>query len=500
MEEQRFNLIRTTQGRIAAHAERFALNYGWMRYFFFKNCSPDKLSTIELQRRAVWIAFALLCQSLEMVASTLRIGSNLEDHWFVLPLKLCGALLPPGLTLGGFFALWIAMKPATQDEQLAFLRQHGGRGQRIALLRTCIMAVIGCFMVISGLIQCFLPPAYTNDGTSLDANAARLLLAGHNPYSTSSILDIARYFPIQPEWTTPLRVGQFTGRLDYPSIVDFRSTFVTALKAGKAPEFESRVSYPALAFLTLLPFTLANLPNVLPFYLASYLLLVWIGWKATRKELKPWLLLLALANIPMLSAATTGSLDIFALLLVVLAWLFREQRWLSVVFLGLALASKQTTWFFAPFYLVMLWRQSSPKEGILRLSLAGSIALVINLPFIIWNAKAWLAGILAPITDPMFPLGTGLINLSSYHLLPYLPPGVYLTLELIAMAGALVHYWRICHACPEAAILLAVLPLFLAWRSLPSYFSCTAFPLFVLMMARNNNRNVRINAQPGPGK
>ena len=31
---------------------------------------------------------------------------------------------------------------------------------------------------------------------------------------------------------------------------------------------------------------------------------------------------------------------------------------------------------------------------------------------------------------------------------------------------------------------LAVLPLFLAWRSLASYFYCAAFPLFVLMAAK----------------
>jgi uncharacterized membrane protein len=132
----------------------------------------------------------------------------------------------------------------------------------------------------------------------------------------------------------------------------------------------------------------------------------------------------------------------------------------------------------------MLWRQVSLKEAIQRVAIAGMIALAINLPFILWNAQAWLAGILAPVADPMFPLGIGLINLSSYHLLPYLPAWVYLGLELGAMAAALVCYWRICQTRPEAAMLLAVLPLFLAWRSLPSYFSCTAFPLFILMAAR----------------
>jgi len=33
-------------------------------------------------------------------------------------------------------------------------------------------------------------------------------------------------------------------------------------------------------------------------------------------------------------------------------------------------------------------------------------------------------------------------------------------------------------------MLLAVLPLVFAWRSLPSYFFCAAFPMFVLMVAK----------------
>jgi hypothetical protein len=45
-------------------------------------------------------------------------------------------------------------------------------------------------------------------------------------------------------------------------------------------------------------------------------------------------------------------------------------------------------------------------------------------------------------------------------------------------------YWRVCRKYPEAAMLLGVLPLFLAWRSLPSYFYCVAYPLFILLAAR----------------
>jgi uncharacterized membrane protein len=494
--EQRFGLARTTQTR----AERLMLNYRWMRFFFTEESSPGMLGIIDLQRRAVWIGLALLCQSLVLIVPVFTINQSNEHEWYIPALQLLGTLFPGGLTLGGFFALWMALKPATFQQQLDLANQHGARWQKWGLLRTIGLLLIGSVMLVIAFIQWFLPPAYSNDGTSLDINAAQLLLNGKNPYTSSSILDIAHRFNIQPGWTTPLRLGQFAGRLDYPSAVDIRSTFDTALKANDAPEFESRVSYPALSFLSLVPFVFFKIYNVLPFYLLSYLVLLWVAWTVTHHELKPWVLLLALANVPMLTAAMSGSLDIFYVLLLVLAWLLREKRWSSALFFGLALATKQLAWFFVPFYLILIWRQHSLREASLRLVLAGSVALLINAPFILWDPVAWLSGVLAPMADPMFPMGVGLISLSSYHLLPYLPSWCYLSLEMGAMAGMLAYYWRICRSCPEAAMLLAVLPLFLAWRSLPSYFSCTAFPIFLLLVARNKACKADNDVQIAPGK
>jgi uncharacterized membrane protein len=479
--EQQIGLTRTTRTRRPAWLN---LNYRWMNLFFTKNLSPGYLTVIDLQRRATWIGLALLCQSLVGVTPSSTIIQGLQGQWYLPFLELCGGLLPLGLTIGGIFAMWKAIKPVTLRQQLESTEQHGGRPQRMALLRTIILFLIGSVVAIVIIVQCFLPPAFSNDGTSLDTNAAQLLLQGKNPYTASSILDIARDFDIQPGWTTPLRVGQFSGKLDYPSSVEIRSTFDTALKAGQAPEFESKVSYPALSFLTLVPFALLKFYNVLPFYLLCYILLAWIAWKVSKQQLRPWILLFTLANVPMLTSVIGGNLDIFYILLLVLAWLLREKRWQSAIFLGLAMASKQIAWFFVPFYLMMIWRNLNRREAIYRAVIAGMVVVLINLPFMIWNPGAWLAGVLAPMADPMFPLGVGLIDLSAFHLLPYLPSWVYLLLEMGAMGGALVVYWRICRVCPEAAMLLAVVPLFFAWRSLPSYFSCTAFPLFILMVAR----------------
>src|SRR5437588_1093021 len=395
--------------------------------------------------------------------------------------SLC-SLIPFSFILGSFIAMVMAIRPTSLKRQARQGQPH--RWQRIILVCILLVTIAGGIEFGRSLVMCFLPPQFSNDGTSLDTNAAVLLLEGRNPYTDSNMLDLARHFPIQPNWTTPLEKGQFANRLDYPTLVEFQTVLDTDLKSGIAPEFESKVSYPALSFLTLVPFALFKDYNVLPFYLLSYLLLVAIAWKLARPELRGWVLLLSMANVPMWASVEGGNLDIFYTLLIVLVWLFRDSRWMSTVFLGLALASKQIAWFFIPFYIIMVWRHHGLKEMFYRLFIAGSIGLAINLPFILWNPQAWIAGILAPVADPMFPMGVGIINFSVTHLLPFFPKWVYSVLEGVAMLGSLVWYWRICKKFPEAAMLLAVLPLFFACRSLSSYFYCSAFPLFVLMAAR----------------
>ncbi len=456
----------------------------WMRHFFSEDMSPDNQSVIELQRRATWVGIALVLQALNEIDRRLYMP-------YVPFLKPWGGMIPFVLVIGSFAALWMAFRPTTPKQKVvqsrgsSLLKARPHLWQRIVLVCVVLTSIAGGVEFGRSIaLSFFLPPQYSNDGTSLDTNAAMLLVQGHNPYTDSNIITIMRQFSIEPYWTTPLRVGQFANRLKYPSTSEFRSVLDTDLKAGRAPEFESKVSYPALSFLTLVPFISLNIFNVLAFYLLCYIVLVAIAWKVARPELRPWVLLLSLANVSMWTSVTGGNLDVFSILLVVLAWLLRERGWWSALFLGLALASKQLAWFFVPFYAIMVWRQYNFMEATRRTTIAGGVALAINIPFILWNPHAWLAGVMAPMSDPMFPMGVGLISLSTTPLLPFFSPLVYDVLELGAMLIVLAYFWRLCKERPEAAMVLAVIPLFFAWRSLSSYFYCAAFPLFILMAAR----------------
>jgi Glycosyltransferase family 87 len=454
------------------------------RHFFTEDVSPDNYSIIDLQWRASWLGVALILQAINEI-----------DPKYYLPflpfLRPWAGVISFLLILGSLVAMWRGLRtkklkqPArrSRDSFLYHARPH--RWQRVILVCLLGASLVGVIQFGRSIVlSFFLPPQYTNDGTSLDINAAALLLQGRNPYTDSDIVHLVRQYPIEPNWTTPLRVGQFANRLDYPSYTELSSVLDTDLKAGHAPEFESKVSYPPLSFLTLVPFVWLNIFNVLPFYLLCYLVLLVIAWKVVRPELRPWVVLLWLANVSMWSSVVGGNLDIFNILLIVLSWLLRERRWWSALLLGLALATKQLTWFFIPFYMIMVWRQYNFMEVVRRLAIAGGVALAINLPFILWNPHAWLAGIMAPIADPMFPLGVGIIGLSFTPLLPILPSWVYTVLEIGAIPLVMLWYWHLCKERPEAAMLLAVIPLFFAWRSLPSYFGCSAYPLLMFLAAK----------------
>ncbi len=471
----------TSDSRTLSIQKRAPFYYKWMHHFFSDPTAHNQ-ATLSLQQRALWVGIALLLQSL----------NEINHDWYFLFIAPFGSIIPLALILGSFFALWMALRPAITSGEKS-RQQTSPKSttptihlwQRLALLAILIVAMIGTVEFGRAIFMSFGEPELSNDGTSLDTNAAILLLEGRNPYTDSNLPDLLREFNIQPAWTTPLRQGQFANRLDYPSNAEIQSVLNTSLKANdNVPEFEAKVSYPALSFLTLIPFALFQNYNVLPLYLLSYLLLIFLAWKWVQPEIRPWILLLGLANIPMWVSVSGGNLDIFYTLLLVVAWLKRDRRWTSAIFFGLALASKQIAWYFIPFYLIMCLQHYGWKDALYRMLTAGGLALLINLPFILWNPSAWFAGVMAPVHDPMFPMGVGIVDLSITHLIPYLPQSVYSALEGIAMLSTIVWYWRICRKRPEAVFLCATIPLFFAWRSLSSYFYCVAFPIYVVATVR----------------
>lgn len=349
------------------------------------------------------------------------------------------------------------------------------------------------------------PPYYPNDGATLDQYAAQQLLAGNNPYVTSDIVAAIHQYQQDPAFTTPLRDGPFATRAwtDYPSADERRAAFPaqTAGQPEAALGFETKMSYPALAFLPLVPLVWMGAPNGAPLTALCWLALVALLVIAAPRDLRLWVGLLALADVPLLNAAGVADPDILYLAPLFAAWRWRERGTLSAVTLGLALAIKQLAWFSAPFYAVLIWRERGWRAALGRLAGAGAVFAAINLPFFLNNPRAWLSGVLAPQFDPMFPLGNGLIRLSLSGVLPLAPTPLYTALELLALAVALVWYWRNCLRAPALGYALAVTPLFFAWRSLTTYFYFTALPaLALLFSARRSAEDAAAVTHVGEGQ
>jgi hypothetical protein len=372
--------------------------------------------------------------------------------------------------------------------------------QIAALCLTLLVVPLGIFQSAKVVVASFSAPQYANDGTTLDHYAAQQLLAGHNPYVTSDIVAAMRALHQDPANITPLRQGAFasTSPTDYPSKDELRAVFAQQPVGNPdaVSAFESRVSYPALAFLPLVPFVWAGLPSVVLFFALCLLALAVLLVRSVPPDCRIWLALLVLADTPLLNAALVGDLDVFYILLLFIAWRWWRRPVITTVAFGLALAAKQLAWFFAPFYLLLVWRRSGARAAVRRLVGGVAIFAVINAPFVINNPEAWARGVLAPQIDPMFPLGNGLVRLSLAGVLPLAPAPVYLALEALAIAVCLLVYWRQPRPGTGLGFVLAVTPLWFAWRSLTTYFYFVTLPALALVLSDEVAEGMRDRPAP----
>ncbi len=232
--EQQSALAQTTQPEESQTRNRFARvrDFFAMHHFFTEDTSPDNGQVVELQRRATWLGLALFLMSVSEIMYDPQPIKAFSYVLYALVRFLSFALLAMS-----FAAVWMTFRPMTLKQQTQQAHQSPRRWQRITLKLMLVLALVGSYLCIYTVVESFLPPQFTNDGTSLDTNAAALLLQGRNPYTDSNMLDIARRFGIQPNWTTPLRVGEFANRLEYPTPVEFQTVMDTDLKNGDGSEF-----------------------------------------------------------------------------------------------------------------------------------------------------------------------------------------------------------------------------------------------------------------------
>ena len=344
-------------------------------------------------------------------------------------------------------------------------------------------AVAGLALLVLSLagLAFVLGTPYHADTVAAAHHATELLLAGRPPYEAFDLQDALARFGLARELGTHLVDGS-----------ELRS-----------------LSYPSGAFLLLVPFVAIGLTDVRWVYLAVVLGLALL--LVARSGLSPTVVAAALVgNLVISRQHVLAGTDPTWALLAAVAWLAPRRRWLSAIALGLAVASRQPAWLIAPFYLLDVRRREGGRETARRAAIAAAVALGLQLPFLVASPGAYLAGVLGPAIEPLAASGVGIVWLGEGGLLPWLPRAAYGALAAGAFGALLVLLWIRWPRWRRGVRVFGLLPLFLAWRSLASYFSFV--PLFALPLAedgqasprragtgRTDHRSPAAHGRPGSG-
>jgi uncharacterized membrane protein len=117
-----------------------------------------------------------------------------------------------------------------------------------------------------------------------------------------------------------------------------------------------------------------------------------------------------------------------------------------------------------------MFREYGFKRSFYVSAIAGGIFLAFNLPFMAQDFYLWLGSIFDPLTGDLFPSGVGIATLVMAGIVNIKSSMPFLVMELAVLLAGGIWYYRNCRRYPNTGLVLAVLPLFFAWRSGWSYF------------------------------
>ncbi|MCX7911608.1 MAG: hypothetical protein N2506_01395 [Dehalococcoidales bacterium] len=321
-----------------------------------------------------------------------------------------------------------------------------------------------------------------NDATALCHQAAENLLQGKNPYVEANVVSAMLRFQGATDKLTPLREGRFADSFPYPSAEELERLWQEAAQdPGHIPvEVESKFNYPAGSFLLPAPFIWLGVRDMRIIYLILLLpALCCVAAKVPRGYRTVFVFAL-IASLELWNSLAAGETGFLYFPFLLLAWvLYPRHRITSAICMAIAVATKQIAWFLLPFYLILILRTDGFRRLLLAAGTIGGIFVAANIWFFARDPVLWLNSIFAPVLGRLFPLGVGIITIVTGGLVDIRSPLVFSILEYVIFAGGIVWYWFSCRRYPNSALVLGILPLFFAWRSLWSYF----FYVDIIMLA-----------------
>jgi hypothetical protein len=425
--------------------------------------------------------------SLALAAQTIVLYS--PGHFRPAPNGIFAALATVG-TLSSLGLALVATLPIKRIIRLPVRQLLAGT----ALLALIGLSVVGVRVGMEGIWSISHGMPYTNDGAVMDLQSAQLVLRGHNPYVKTNIIPALAEINAPCQTVTPLMDGQFRGARAYPSDAAINQACLNDLHyrarpgVPTPPEFESKYNYPAGSFLFILPFLWAGVHDMRFLYALAALGIGAYLWARMPRLLRLFVPLLLLADVPIIAHLVGGQPDTIYGLLLLIGYAEWRRPWTSPLAMGLAVATRQMAWFFVPFYLVMVTRQFGLREALRRSSLIALAFLTLNAPFLVQSPGSYVSSVMGPMTDPMFPLGVGVIALFVSSVVPMLPKMAFTLAELGAWAGSVTAYARFRFLTPASGVVLAALPLLFAWRSLITYFYLVPLLALAVAMAESRSR------------
>jgi len=300
-------------------------------------------------------------------------------------------------------------------------------------------------------LACVVAVPYHADAVAALHRATEIFLSGQDPYAVFDLPEALARFHMDPQLATHLEGGAVV----------------------------HTYNYPALSFLVVAPFVALGVGDVRWVFLAEVLILGLVATSRMRLAWRPMALATIVGNAIVLRQQILAGIDPSWALLTVASWLALRRAWLSSILLGLAFAARQTAWFVAPFYVVLVWQRWGWREAVRRAVIAGAVTLVVNLPFLFLAPQRFIEGVSAPILGPLEPDGVGFIRFGLAGIGPLLSRGAYGALALVVLAVLLLVFARWRRAVRSAPLVWPFVPLYFAWRSLQNYFVLAT--LFVLV-------------------
>ncbi len=376
-----------------------------------------------------------------------------------------------------FAVLWAASRPA-MPLWLKFATSCIPAPLKSPLWRNLflVLLLLWTWNTLSKQIANGIQGVYGADAIAFVHEDADLLRQGRNPYTADGA-----FWAAEVRWptslATPLLGSQAFG--DNPKAYPTPSHMSAVLafeiahpQARDAGNFDPQTvhNYPAGIIWLAIPYVWTGIPSVMWLNVTFFVLLLALVLARAPAAMRVPLLVALLANPSVMLYDMLVNFDVVCLFFVVAAWNWLRYERSSALLIGFACAIKQLAWFIAPFYLLEILRRDGWRAALRRSGWMAVSFILPNLPFILKSPGAWLHSMIIPMTDPMFPLGFGPINLGLSGVVPLGTPHGWLILVVGLMAVLLVFQW-LRPTVTSDGLFLSLLPLWISWRSPMNYLA-----------------------------